>query len=145
MFKPTFTITHNLLLYVSRIEAARELIEHSPIVPAWESKFRDEARVRTVFHGTHLEGNDLTKEQSEQLVRLDNVLDVESAREQSGIMAKDRDIQEVINYRSVLEWIDQWQDFIGKEVVYSEDILKTLQDRERDIGEGDKIAVSFTL
>lgn len=126
MFKPQFTITHNLLLYISRIEAARELIEHSPIVPAWESKFRDEARVRTVFHGTHLEGNDLTREQSEQIVRLDNVVDVESARQRSGIMAKDRDIQEVLNYRSVLEWIDQWQDFIGKEVIYSEDILQTL-------------------
>lgn len=126
MFTPKYNITHNLLLYVSRIEAAKALIEHSPIVPAWESKFRDEARMRTVFHGTHLEGNDLTQEQTEQLVRLDNVMDVESAKLKSGIVAKDRDIQEVINYRSVLEWIDQWEDFVGKEVVYSEEILKTL-------------------
>lgn len=126
MFRPTFTITPNLLLYISRIEAAKALIEHSPIVPAWESKFRDDARVRTVFHGTHLEGNDLTREQTEQLVRLDDVVDAEHAKQRSGIIAKDRDVQEVINYRSVLEWIDQWQDFIGKHVVYSEDILQTL-------------------
>ncbi len=126
MFQPKFTITNNLLLYVSRIEAAKALIEHSPIVPAWESKFRDEARARTVFHGTHLEGNDLTQEQTEQLVRLDDIGDVESAKMRSGIVAKDRDVQEVINYRSVLEWLDQWQDFVGKEVVYSEEILQTL-------------------
>jgi Fic family protein len=126
MYTPHYTISHNLLLYMCRIEASKALIEHSPIVPAWESKFRDEARISTVFHGTHLEGNDLTREQTEQLVRLNNAVDAESAKQQSGVMAKDRDVQEVINYRSVLEWIDQWQDFIGKEVIYSEDILKTL-------------------
>lgn len=126
MFQPNFTISHNLLVYISRIEAGKELVEHSPIVPAWEAKFRDEARIRTVFHGTHIEGNDLTREQTEQLVRLDKAVDVESAMEQSGIMARDRDVQEVINYRSVIEWIDQWQDFVGADVVYSEDILKTL-------------------
>lgn len=126
MFTPHFTISHNLLLYVSRIEASKALIEHSPIVPAWEAKFRDEARVRSVFHGTHLEGNDLTKEQTEQLVRLDTISDAQTAMQQSGILAPDRDIQEVINYRAVLEWIDQWQDFIGTEVVYSESILQTL-------------------
>jgi len=126
MFKPTFTISHNLLLYISRIEASKAIIEHSPIVPSWESRFRDDARARTVFHGTHIEGNDLTKEQSEKIVKLDDVIDAQTAMQRSGITAKDRDIQEVINYRSVLEWIDQWQDFIGKNVVYSEDIVKTL-------------------
>lgn len=126
MFKPQYSISHNLLLYVSRIESAKAIIEHSPIVPSWESRFRQEARIRTVFHGTHIEGNDLTREQSEQIVNLEDVLDAKTAMQRSGITAKDRDIQEVINYRSVLEWIDQWQDFIGKNVVYSEDILKTL-------------------
>lgn len=126
MFTPNYTITHNLLLYISRIEASKALIENSPIVPAWEAKFRDEARIRSVYHGTHLEGNDLTREQTEQIVRLEDVVDAEGAVAKSGIIAKDRDIQEVINYRSVLEWIDGWQEFVGKEIVYSEEILKTL-------------------
>lgn len=125
MYQPTFTISHNLLLYVSRIEASREVISHAPIVPAWEARFRDDARVRTVFHGTHLEGNDLTAEQTENLVR-SGVRDVATATAQQGIVAKERDIQEVINYRSVLLWIDQWQQTIGKNVVYSEEILQTL-------------------
>lgn len=126
MFQPNFTISHNLLIYISRIEAAKELVEHSPIVPSWEAKFRDEAKVRTVFHGTHIEGNDLTREQAEKVIRLQQATDTEAVKEQSDIVARDRDIQEVLNYRSVMEWIDQWQDFIGTDVIYSEDILQTL-------------------
>lgn len=114
------------MIYIARIEAARELIDHSPIVPAWEAKFRDDARVRTVFHGTHIEGNDLTKEQTEQLVRMEYVVNADDALSQANVVAKERDVQEVINYRSVMQWIDQWRDFIGKEVIYSEEILKTL-------------------
>ncbi len=125
MYSANFTISHNLLLYVSRIEAAREILSHAPIVPAWEARFRDEARVRSVFHGTHIEGNDLTQEQTERLVR-SGVRDVSTANQLEGVMAPERDIQEVINYRSVLLWIDQWQQTIGKDVVYSEEILKIL-------------------
>jgi Fic family protein len=114
------------MLYLSRIEVAKALIEHSPIVPAWENRFREDARVRTVFHGTHLEGNDLTREQTEHLFRYQDIVNAQDARNQAGIVAKDHDIQEVINYRSVVEWIGEWRDFIGKEVVYSEDMLKSL-------------------
>jgi Fic family protein len=126
MYKPNFAITHNLLTYISKIETAKAMIDNSPIVPAWEAKFRDDALTRTIHYGTKIEGNDLTKEQAEQIIRLDNTVDSQSVVQQSGIIARERDIQEVINYRNVMNWIDQWERFVSKPLSISEDILKTL-------------------
>ena len=94
MFIPKYTITHNVLKNIGRIDAAREVIMNAPLVPAWEAKFRKEAIERTVHRGTHLEGNPLSEEE---------VKDVLDGAE---VIARDRDIQEVINYRNVLKFID---------------------------------------
>lgn len=129
MFKPNFTITNNLLTYVSRIEAAKALIDNAALVPAWEAKFRDDALSRTVHYGTKIEGNDLTQEQADQLVKLENVgefADSKAAAEKAGIIARERDVQEVINYRQVIEWINNWEDYISDPKALNEGILKQL-------------------
>ncbi len=95
MLRPKFTITHNILNNVSKIEAAREVIENSPLVPAWEERFRDDALVRAVHFGTHIEGNDLTLEEAKDVL------------EGKKITARERDIQEVLNYRAVVDYINK--------------------------------------
>ena len=97
MYKPTFTITNNILRFISKIEASKEIIENAPLVPAYEAKFRQEAIIRTVHHGTHIEGNPLDSGE---------VRDVLDGKE---ISAKDRDIQEILNYRNVLKYIEKSQ------------------------------------
>src|SRR3989339_782211 len=94
MFVPKYTINGSILKNIGRSEAAREVIIHAPLVPAWEAKFRKEATERTIHHGTHLEGNQLSSEE---------VRDVLEGQE---VVARDRDIQEIINYRNVLKFID---------------------------------------
>lgn len=94
MFIPKYTITNKILKSIGIVEAAREIIIHAPLVPAWEAKFRKEAIERTIHHGTHLEGNPLSSEE---------VRDVLEGQE---VIARDRDIQEIINYRNVLKFID---------------------------------------
>ncbi len=94
MYTPNFTITNKLLKLIGTIEAAKEVIENSPLVPAWEAKFREEAIVRTVHHGTHIEGNELNKTEAEQVLA------------GGKIVGRDRDIQEVLNYRNVLKFIE---------------------------------------
>lgn len=109
MFDPKYTITNQILKNVGTIEVAREIIDEAPLVPAWEAKFKEDAVVRTVHFGTHVEGNDLTLQEAEKLVRTDPGRD-ESASDvakRAGVMARDRDVQEVINYRNVLKYIDQ--------------------------------------
>src|SRR3989344_66232 len=95
MFTPRFIITNKILTNVGKIEAAREVIENSPLVPAWEAKFREEAVVRQVHFGTHIEGNDLT---------LNEAADVLAGKE---IAARERDVQEVLNYRAVIDYINR--------------------------------------
>jgi Fic family protein len=110
-------------MYVSRIEAARALIENSPLVPAWEMKFRDEALQRTVHFGTKIEGNDLTAEQARQVVMIDDA-NLRAISVKAGIMARDRDIQEVINYRNVIWWIDQQQNANSEQVLTEKTLTK---------------------
>jgi len=107
MYTPKFTITNKILKYIGIVESAREVIENAPLVPAWEAKFREEALVRTVHHGTHIEGNEL------------NFTEAEKVLSGGKIVGRDRDIQEVLNYRNVLQFIEQYD---NKEV--SQDTLK---------------------
>ena len=79
------------------IEAAKEVIENAPLVPAWEARFREEAMVRTVHHGTHIEGNELSFTEAERLLA------------GAKIVGRDRDIQEVLNYRNVLKFIEGYE------------------------------------
>jgi Fic family protein len=108
MYAPNFTITNPILQSISLIEAAKALIDSSPLLPSWEKRFQDEAVVRTVHHGTHLEGNELDFSQAKRVI------------EGEVISARSRDVQEVINYRNVIE-------FIGKvKHDLDEDLLKKL-------------------
>jgi len=125
MYEPRYIITHDILKNIGRIEAAREMVENAALVPAWEAKFREEAISRTVHHGTHIEGNALSLEQAEKLVKV-NVTNAQQAAEKSGIVGRDRDIQEVINYRKVIDWIDQIGSGKDKFSQYSEAIVKDI-------------------
>lgn len=96
MYQPRFSITNKLLRSIGTIEAAKEVIENAPLVPAWESKFRSDAIVRSVYHGTHLEGNGL------------NFAEADRVLAGGKIIGRERDIQEVLNYRNVLNYIQEY-------------------------------------
>lgn len=98
MYNPQFTITNKILRNIGAIEAAKEVIEHAPLLPYWEKKFQDDAILRTTHYGTHIEGNELS------LTQVQKVLDGEQ------IVARERDVQEVINYRKVIEFIGEKKD-----------------------------------
>lgn len=110
---------------MTRIESAKAVIDNSPLVPSWEAKFRNDASLRTIHYGTKIEGNELTREQAQQVVSLEGYVDSKDAAEKTGILARDRDIQEVLNYRNVMMWIDQ-QDALNSQGLFSEKTLKTL-------------------
>jgi len=95
MFNPLYTITNKILNNISKIEAAEEVIRHSPLLPLWEKQFKEDAIVRAAYHGTHIEGNKLHKDEAK---------DVLLGKE---IVGRPRDIQEIINYRKVIDFIDE--------------------------------------
>lgn len=108
-YTPKYQITNPILKNVGAIDSAREVITSAPLVPAWERRFQTEARTKIIHHGTHLEGNDLNLEEVEEVLDknsasalVSNVLPLTSPLPP----ARDRDIQEVINYRSVMNYLD---------------------------------------
>lgn len=98
MFTPRFTITNAIVKNIGSIEAAKSAIEHAPLLPYWEKKFQADAVLRTTHYGTHIEGNDLS------LIQVQKLLDGEH------IVARERDVQEVINYRKVIDFIEHSKD-----------------------------------
>lgn len=113
MYRPKFTITNEILKNIGIIEACREVIDHAPLLPFYEKKFRDEALVRTVHYGTHIEGNELNLSQAEKVL---------AGQE---IAARERDIQEVINYRRVIDYISERKVEDGSWQMQEEEIRQT--------------------
>lgn len=95
MYTPKFSITNKILKNIGAIEAAKEVIENAPLVPYYEKEFQADALIRTVHHGTHIEGTDLSFDQTRRVL------------EGQEIVAHERDIQEVINYRNVMKLLDE--------------------------------------
>lgn len=112
MYQPKYTITNEILKNIGICEAAREVIDNAPLVPAWEKRFQEEAVDRIVHYGTHIEGNELSFAEAKQVL------------DGTKIIAKERDIQEVINYRNVVRYIDE----IGrsKDNVYTAEQIKKI-------------------
>lgn len=106
MYEPKFQITNTLLKQIAKIDAAQEVIVNAPLIPAWERKFQEEAVLRSVHHSTKIEGNKLSLNEVEKVLEGDKV----QAR-------RVRDIQEVVNYRNVVRYINEkFAEGEGKEV-----------------------------
>ena len=95
MFYPIFSINNQILKNIGTIEGAKAIIDEAPLIPAYEKQFQQDAIVRTVHFGTRIEGNDLTFQEVAKLV------------EGQKITATERDIQEVINYRNVVSYLEE--------------------------------------
>jgi Fic family protein len=111
MYTPKFTITNKILKNIGSIEASKEVIDNAPLLPYFEREFREDALVRTVHYGTHIEGNELNLSEAEKVL----------AGQQ--IAARDRDIKEVINYRKVMDFIGSLKTQEGK---LNEELIKEL-------------------
>ncbi len=95
MLAPVFNITNKILNQIAKIEAAEEVIRHSPLLPLWEKQFKEDAIVRSAYHGTHIEGNRLHKDEAKDVLL------------GKAVIGRPRDIKEIINYRKVIEAIDE--------------------------------------
>lgn len=93
MYQPKFSITNKILKNIGTIEASREVIDRAPLLPYYEKKFQEDAMVRSVHHGTHIEGNELNLSQAEKVMMGEQII------------ARERDVQEVINYRRAMDRI----------------------------------------
>lgn len=116
MYQPHYTISNAVLKNIGIIEGCREVIDNAPLVPAWEKKFQEDAVIRQVHHGTHLEGNPLNISEAAKVVAGEEVI------------GRPRDVQEVINYRNVLNFIEKFQKEkkADSKNLYNQELLKKL-------------------
>jgi Fic family protein len=113
MYLPKFTITGKILKNIGSIEASKEIIDKAPLLPYYEKEFRQDAMIRSVHYGTHIEGNELNLSQAEKVLNGQEVA------------ARERDIQEVINYRKVMEFIGEAQ-LSDSETKVNEELIKKI-------------------
>lgn len=86
---------------INRIVQAHALIINAPLKPKWEAGLRYQALVKSVHSSTHLEGNPLTEQEVDQVLR----------GKKPKRQFRKRDILEVTNYREVLQFIsDHYSD-----------------------------------
>jgi Fic family protein len=111
MYSPKYIISNKILKNIGSIEASKEVIENAPLVPSYEKQFQSDAMVRTIHHGTHIEGNDLTLYQTKKIL------------EGAEVYARARDIQEIINYRNVGILLDE---LAAKRGGYDPEMLKDI-------------------
>jgi Fic family protein len=111
MYSPKYTISNTILKNIGVVEACKEVVENAPLIPSFAKEFASDAQVRTIHHGPHIEGNDLTLFQTKKIL------------EGQEVYARARDIQEVVNYRNVMQLLDE---LAVKRGGYEPDMLKDI-------------------
>ncbi len=112
-WSPRFTLTYAIARGLMQIEAARALVDHTPLSPAAEAELRAHARVRAVHYSTFIEGNRLTMAQAKAVM----------ADAKVQIADRERDVSEVRNYWNALLRVEEWA---LKKKPLTEELIKRL-------------------
>ena len=112
-WQPRYTLTPVIARHLMEIEAARAVVEHTPLPPAVEAELRHRARVRSTHYSTRIEGNRLT------LVEAEQVIEGKAAE----IRGRERDVAEVRNYWNALLRVEEWA---AKKAPLTEDLIRRL-------------------
>ena len=112
-WSPRFTLIPSIARGLMQIEAARALVDHTPLSHAAEIELRSRARVRAAHFSTFIEGNRLTLEEARVVI----------ADEQAEISGRERDVSEVRNYWNALLRVEDWA---RKKKPITEELIKRL-------------------
>lgn len=108
MYKPQFTITPEITNHIAHIEAVKQKIERSRILPEQEIALRYRAAIESVHSSTSIEGNPLDEKQVEAALA-------------GQLNAWERRVIEVVNYKKAWDWIEKRK---KKSNISLKDILK---------------------
>lgn len=109
MYKPKFTITPEITNWIAQIEAIKQRIDRSKILPVKEIALRHRAAVESAHSSTSIEGNPLNKKQV--------------AAALAGKMNNwEKRVIEVTNYKKAWDWISERSK--KKSAITTADILK---------------------
>ncbi|KAF0125133.1 MAG: hypothetical protein FD189_1839 [Elusimicrobia bacterium] len=98
-FAPKFTITNTITAGLAKIERARGFLDAARLSKDWITEMQNRALVLEAHHTTHIEGTQLTLEQSRKLL---------SGKKVPG--ADPDDTRELLNYRDAFELVAGYLD-----------------------------------
>ncbi|MCL7414317.1 MAG: Fic family protein [ANME-2 cluster archaeon] len=98
-FKPKFQITNRIASGLTIIERARGFLEAAELSKEWITSMGDRALVLEAHHTTHIEGTQLTLDQSRRLLAGENVSNVDPD-----------DVRELLNYRRAFDLVSKYLD-----------------------------------
>ncbi|HEY4831350.1 MAG TPA: Fic family protein [Waddliaceae bacterium] len=96
-FEPTYTITPKMMNCLLRIETAKEKVLHLPLTPTVLASLRETARLYTIHYSTMIEGNILSPDQVEKVLK-----------HKGHFPGRERDEQEIKGYYAALTQVEQW-------------------------------------
>ena len=112
-WQPRYTLIFLIARSLMEIEAARAVVEHTPLPPAVEAELRHRARVRSTHYSTRIEGNRLTLVEAEQVIE----------GKAGELRGRERDVAEVRNYWNALLRVEEWA---AKKAPLTEDLIRRL-------------------
>ncbi len=96
-FQPQFTITNAITRDLTVIERARGFLQAATLSDQWITQMSQRALLLEAHHTTHIEGTQLTLEQSKQLLAGNTVPE-----------ASNDDVRELLNYRDAFELVSEY-------------------------------------
>ena len=96
-FNPTFTITDRVAAALTTIERARGFLDAAMLSDEWLHSMSERALLLEAHHTTHIEGTELTLEQSERLLAGEQLPE-----------ADPDDARELLNYRDAFEFVTEY-------------------------------------
>jgi len=97
-WNPKYTLTPAISHCLTRIEAARALMNFISLSPSEEVELREHARVRAAHYSTFIEGNRLTLKEARAAI----------ADNRTELKGREKDASEVRNYYSALLRVEEW-------------------------------------
>lgn len=113
LWEPVYTISPAIARALMEIEAAKAVVENTPLSPAIEAELRHQARVRSTHYSTRIEGNRLTLKEAEQVIE----------EKKTSFHGRERDVREVRNYWDALLRVEDWA---AHKVEFTEELIKRL-------------------
>jgi len=110
-YQPRFHVTQTMVRLLGKMEAAREIVAGLSLPMDIEAGFQRDASARTTHYSTKIEGNQLTLEQTQALLRGQKII------------AREIDKREIINYYDCLDHIHR---LARKRPSFTENTIKGL-------------------
>jgi Fic family protein len=96
-FEPRFTITNAITAGLTTIERARGFLQAATLSEEWVRRMSQRALLLEAHHTTHIEGTQLTLEQSERVWAGEHVAE-----------ARPDDVRELLNYREAFNLVSEY-------------------------------------